>query len=1043
MQNNLNSDNLVETILQLLTVDQKNQLRTVLQHSNGVHNQNNVRENNELERRGHVYNLRPPTILPVIYINVERDEIKVSNNKTTRDKPYTMSCKKFIVTNFLQKFNPYKLNTIKTTNNAEECAIMKTGDQFAIYVEGTSVYVSDYGIDRELRKILRTFSSGIQTNTKRAREIKAILKHESIPTPGNTVTAYKLENYLAILKKFKISKKKAEENIKNVIGCSSEERIIKAISNYHGDRKKFLSGLKVSYQRYLKKANGIQKAIKYPQAIETYLKETKRYFQKDKHNADSENEIANVVSKLYDVDAEHVKNVYHSGSNLALTPYDVGYRFSDKARKISNCLRSFAYILDIKCSNSVFNILNSIVTTCPRFKGPNTKGAVFPNIPKKNMRSIFALDIPTFGSLQQKIQNRADIPFNITHMKRMDFSPMEQTAESFYNKIKSGDMYLALKELWYLRHSFGIPMRTVHQFAKFLLQDFLAGTWIHMMLAAIRVKMDSVEDLASAAPPILLGPTIEPIIKTLIEVKDKLEGRDKDKLVQIMIPAMLCYWFRPRQTNAYIFRVISKPDWDSLKEDAYQFPMLMFGINLICHSDGTFQLFKTETKTSGRKAKEADISLYDKEIYDRYPYSVDFLRDIVTAYNNFTGNNIPTETEKRWYISNEKPAMRSGYRVFQYYSFPLITPVYPVGNKQFLMPDVKLERGQTVYASKNAPEILSGSKYKSPRCWGIRSDVESYLKKQKISLYIGKERKECNVKAMLMPNIGRMENYVMVNSSCSNSIRVSMGLLTQIFADSVNNSCITLKKKYKLLDGKRSIAVDFLENDKVVPYKVDPRLQSYRHGINAGNLGRYFSGSNQLQINDELNIRCLKDIMQSKLNKLKREEAHISEYVLKTNYDAYLRYDTLNDFAKLSSKIYRGQLIERLSSHPNCQPGANFTFANGGGLVSEKESDKSLKERCSDMRNLSIRNGEQTAQIIVCGDFYDSLDQMRALKDELDTLPNEFNIKLKELEDTLTAAKNRWREKFGVSLMQQVKNISQGVIRALSPRRSNNKRVKL
>ena len=84
MQNNLNSDNLVETILQLLTAEQKNQLRTVLQHSNGV------RENNEPERRGHAYNLRPPTILPVIYINVERDEIKVSNNKTTRDKPYTI-----------------------------------------------------------------------------------------------------------------------------------------------------------------------------------------------------------------------------------------------------------------------------------------------------------------------------------------------------------------------------------------------------------------------------------------------------------------------------------------------------------------------------------------------------------------------------------------------------------------------------------------------------------------------------------------------------------------------------------------------------------------------------------------------------------------------------------------------------------------------------------------------------------------------------------------------------------------------------------------
>ena len=66
------------------------------------------------------------------------------------------------------------MNTIKTTTNADECIVMKTGEQFAIFVEGTSVYASDFGIDRELRKVLRTFSSGIKTNTKRAREIKAI-----------------------------------------------------------------------------------------------------------------------------------------------------------------------------------------------------------------------------------------------------------------------------------------------------------------------------------------------------------------------------------------------------------------------------------------------------------------------------------------------------------------------------------------------------------------------------------------------------------------------------------------------------------------------------------------------------------------------------------------------------------------------------------------------------------------------------------------------------------------------------------------------------
>ena len=1042
MSENLNlSIQQFKNILENLSSEEKQIILTALQHPNDVrnNNENNVRD--VPQERNSTYNLRTLTELPLIYIEADTNKIEVSNNKLKEDKPYTMSPKKFIVTDFSQKFNPYKLNTIKTTTNADECIVMKTGEQFAIFVEGTTVHISDFGIDKELRKILRTFSSGIKTNTKKSREIKAILKHEKISTPGNTISAYKLGDYLEILKNFKLSKMKAEENIKNVIGCSSDERIIKAISKYHGDRVKFLSGLKTPYQRYLKKANLIQKAIKFPQAIETYLKETKEYFQKNKHNTDSEKEISEAVSELYDVDAEQVKNVYHSGSSLALTQNDVGYRFSAKARSISNCLKAFAYICDIKCTNSVFNTLNSIVTTCPRFKGPNSKVAVSPNVPKNDMRAIFALDIPTTVALEQKIELRTDIPFNIVH-KRMEITPQEQTTESFLNKIKSGDMYLALKELWHLKDAFGKTVRTVNQFARFLLQDPLAGTWIHMLLAAIRVKMDLVEDKASVSPPILLGPTIEPVIQKLIEIKDKLNGHDKDMMVQISIPAILFYWFRPRQVNAYIFRVISKEDWDSLKQDTYEFPMLTFGINLICHSDGSFEFFKTETKTTGGNAKEADISLYDKEIYDRFPYSKEFLPDIVTAYNNFTGNNVPIESEERRHISNEKPAMRPGYRVFQYYSFPLITPAYPVGNKQFLMPDIKLERGQKVYASKNASEILSQSKYENPKKWRSNSDVESYLKEQKITLHIDGDTRECNVKPMPMPNIARMENYNTKKSTSCNSIRVSMSILTQIFADTVNNNCITLRKNYRVFDGKRPITIKFLKNEKVVPCQIDPRLQNYCHRLSAGHLGRYFKGSNQLQINEELNMHCLKDTLQLKLNKLKKEEAHISEHVLKTNYDAYLQYDILNDFSKLSSKIYRGQLVERLSSHPTCQPGSNFTFANGGGLVSEKESDKSLKQRCSDMRHLSIQNGEQTAQIVVCGDFYDALEQMRKLKDELDVIPTQFKLKLNDMENLLEQAKVRWNEKFGTSFLQQGIAAVQGVVRLLTPKSSDGGRRK-
>ena len=66
-------------------------------------------------------------------------------------------------------------------------------------------------------------------------------------------------------------------------------------------------------------------------------------------------------------------------------------------------------------------------------------------------------------------------------------------------------------------------------------------------------------------------------------------------------------------------------------------------------------------------------------------------------------------------------------------------------------------------------------------------------------------------------------------------------------------------------------------------------------------------------------------------------------------------------FSKLSSKLYRNVLVERLSSHIDTELGEKFTW-----LINHTASGKSLKERC-------------TAQIIVVNDFYDCLATMRQL----------------------------------------------------------------
>ena len=174
----------------------------------------------------------------------------------------------------------------------------------------------------------------------------------------------------------------------------------------------------------------------------------------------------------------------------------------------------------------------------------------------------------------------------------------------------------------------------------------------------------------------------------------------------------------------------------------------------------------------------------------------------------------------------------------------------------------------------------------------------------------------------------------------------------------------------------------------------------------------------QKEINKELELACLKARNEAKLNALMKNEAHISEKVLKFNYDIYRECPELNNFSKLSSRKYRDRLVDRLSAHPQCKPGKKYST-----LVKEIPSNGDAKKRCGDMRNLSIEKGEQTAQIIVVNDFYDSLETMKSYRESMDAIPKEFEDKWKELQGILEEAKGRWEEKFGRSLCERVSNL--------------------
>ena len=94
-----------------------------------------------------------------------------------------------------------------------------------------------------------------------------------------------------------------------------------------------------------------------------------------------------------------------------------------------------------------------------------------------------------------------------------------------------------------------------------------------------------------------------------------------------------------------------------------------------------------------------------------------------------------------------------------------------------------------------------------------------------------------------------------------------------------------------------------------------------------------------------------------------KKDAHISKKIVRNHYKVFK--DELKEFAGLN-RIYDAYITQRLASHPHIPPGKPFDQ-----LVSYNRSTGTLKERCHDMRNLSLM--EQQAQSIAIKKFYQAL----------------------------------------------------------------------
>ena len=170
-------------------------------------------------------------------------------------------------------------------------------------------------------------------------------------------------------------------------------------------------------------------------------------------------------------------------------------------------------------------------------------------------------------------------------------------------------------------------------------------------------------------------------------------------------------------------------------------------------------------------------------------------------------------------------------------------------------------------------------------------------------------------------------------------------------------------------------------------------------------IGRHFNTEITIDAIDYLKNQSVNrdflEFLNEKERSMLKRDAHISKTIVRKHYKVFK--DELKDFAGLN-RTYDAYLIQRLASHPNIPPGKPFDQ-----LVSYNRSTGTLKERCHDMRNLSLM--EQQAQSIAMKKFYQAI----VILEEFEAT-GELHRSVKSLYDRLKSvlheAKSIWRAKY-------------------------------
>jgi hypothetical protein len=169
---------------------------------------------------------------------------------------------------------------------------------------------------------------------------------------------------------------------------------------------------------------------------------------------------------------------------------------------------------------------------------------------------------------------------------------------------------------------------------------------------------------------------------------------------------------------------------------------------------------------------------------------------------------------------------------------------------------------------------------------------------------------------------------------------------------------------------------------------------------------------------DSVNDMHVRDILQQEMDKLLRNENHVTKKMVIDAYCAF-KSDTLSEFQGLTGK-YKEYIADRISSHPECRPSFDncpSTFVQSlsytGSLLDPCER---AYPRLADMRYLSVT--EQNCQLYFMKMVWEKFalfDLLRARSVNSVVFENAWLEQRKLMAD----AQARWDAKFGSSLLQK------------------------